>query len=171
MTAGKHTSVPARRRVLFAGLIAPLIALGCGGDSTGPGDVDFPTVSASDMATYCIRGQAVPTASRTGSVSSTDCHSGVPDDGYWESWHVRVASTGSVDIEVDGTFDNYLEVISIADVNDIENTSTFIAEDDDSGPGLNAALSVSMQAGTDYAVIVSGYDDSSQGSYTLTMTQ
>lgn len=135
----------------------------CGGDS-----VTFPDVNSSVLSQFCIRGQAaVPgDASQSGSVSSADCNDG-GNDGYYEGWHVRAAEVRSVTFEIMSDFDSWLEVYRVLDVNDPANTSTLIAQDDDSGEGLDARLTVSLQPDTDYVVFVSGYDDSEVGNYSL----
>jgi hypothetical protein len=167
-----HTTTPSRSLSFpAAALAASLLIAACGGDSTGPEGVQFPDIAASEIALYCIRGEAVPSTSVNGSITSGDCHTGITDDGYWESWHVRVASSGSVTFSASSSFDNYLELIRVDDVNDIENSSVLIAFDDDSGTDLNATITATLQVDTDYAIIVSGYDDSETGSYTLAMTQ
>jgi hypothetical protein len=153
--------------------VAVFGVLACGGDNgTGPNDetgVTFPAIDPALAALVCIRGQAVPPTSKTGTITDDDCHTTIVDDGYWETWRVRVPSATSVTFTVDSGFDSWLELARVGDVNDPVNTLTFLAQDDDSGPGLDAMLTHSLQANTEYIISVSGYDDSETGSYTLHM--
>lgn len=165
-------SAPARR-VLFAALTLPLILVGCG-DSTGPGvDVDFPAIAPADLAQYCIRGQAAPPTTRSGSITVTDCQGGgdpfYGQSGYYDALHVRVANTAAVTFTVDSNFDSWLDLLRVGDVSDIANTLTALASDDDAAPGLDAEITQVLSPDTDYFLRVSGFDDSETGSYTVRM--
>jgi hypothetical protein len=147
--------------------------IACGEDNITNGDTDqvtFPTIDPNIIALFCIRGTAVPPRSVSGSVSPDDCHSGEVDDGYWETWRVRVASTASVTFTVSSQFDSWLTLIRVDDLNDIVNSTYILDEDDDSAGNFQAQIVYTLQPNTEYIVSVSGYDDSEGGSYTLQMS-
>lgn len=165
-------SAPARR-ALVAALTLPLILVGCG-DATGPGvDVDFPAIAPADLAQYCIRGQAVPPVTRSGSVTVTDCQGGgdpfYGQSGYYDAFHVRVANTAAVTFTVDSDFDSWLDLLLVGDVSDIASTLTLLDSDDDTAPGLDAEITHVLSPDTDYFLRVSGLDDTETGSYTVRM--
>ena len=164
-----HTHRLHTRGGLFAVLALPFFLVACGSDATGP---TLDSISASDIALYCIRGEGVAPTSLSGSIGTSDCNDGF-NDGYYESWMVTVGSSGVVTFAVTSGFDSYLELLQIGNLSDIANTTSFLEEDDDNGIGANsldARLSYSLQPNTNYAIIVSGYDDSEQGPYTLAIT-
>jgi len=117
----------------------------------------------------CIRGEAVPTTTKSGSVTSADCLSPF-GDGYVEGWRVRVGSNANVTFETTSDLDTLLEVYQVSDPSDIAGSAALIADDDDSGVDFNARLIAALVAGTEYLVLVVGWDDFEQGPYTLSMT-
>lgn len=154
----------------LAGLALTLAA--CGDDATGPSD--FPTIDAATLAQFCVRGTISPSQNVTGSISSSDCHNDIQDDGFFETWRVRVGSEAEVTFEVESNFDSFLELFRIGNLNDVEGSSVFLTEDDDSAGGiadLDARLTWTLQANTEYAIVVSGWDDSELGSYQLITTR
>ena len=149
-------------RTLTLAATAALLS-GCGDSIT------FPDVNSAVLAEFCIQGE-IPVSgstSRSGNVSSADCHTGIQNDGYFEGWHVRAGEVKTVTMEVASNFDSYLEVYRLVDVNDPAAGATLIGEDDDSGDDLNARVSVTLSPDTDYVVFVSGFSDAHTGPYTL----
>jgi hypothetical protein len=143
----------------------------CGGDkSTGPGGVTFPSIPQATLNAYCIRGQAVPPQTKSGSIATSDCQD-TPGEGYWEGFRVRVGTSGTVTFTVTSTFNSYLELFRIDDLDDIENTTFLLVEDDDSAGNLDARLSYALQPNTEYVIVISGWDDTETGSYNLAMTK
>jgi hypothetical protein len=155
-----------------AALVLPVLLIGCGSDSTGPEGLQFPPISATEMAQYCVRGNAAAPGSLNGSITTSDCNDG-GDDGYWESWHIRTGSSGVMTFAVTSDFDSWLELLRLDNLDDITNSAVFLTLDDDGGLGSNpydARLTYALQPNTSYAIIVSGFDDAEQGTYTLDMT-
>lgn len=154
---------------LFAALLAPLAA--CGGDSTGPDSVSFPTISQSTLDANCIRGTAAPPASVSGSISNADCPvSGTlvgAVDGFWEGWRVRVNSATTVTFAVTSSFDSFLDLFVINVSSPALNNLRIF--DDDSGAGLDALFTFTLQPDTEYWIMVSGFDATDTGSFTLAM--
>lgn len=154
--------------VILAGAL-----LACGGDkSTNPtAGLTFPTLSASENALYCVRGNTTTGQTKSGSITSSDCDADnfIPGEtGYFEVWRVRVASTKTVTFTLTSPFDSVIEVYEI----DIASGSVtdFFFEDEadneiDGGPP--EILTVTLDPDSDIAVIISGYDYPEVGSYSL----
>ena len=150
-----------------------LVVVSCGdGDDeiTVTNGVQFPAINPATAALFCIRGNAVPPQTVSGTVTDDDCHTGIANDGFWESWRVRVASSSSVTFAASSSFDNWLELFRVDDLNDIEGSAVLLAEDDDSGTGVNALITFSLQPNTEYVIVPSGFDDSQRGAYSVSMT-
>ena len=152
------------KRLFLPGMILTLLA--CGDDNgTGPSnEVSFPTIAPTYLSSVCIRGTAVPTTSKSGSITDDDCDSGGVV-GYFETYRVRVASSGNVTFTVSSTFDSVLALARIGDTSDPVNTMVELAGDDDSAGNLDAELTYMLQPNTEYWVLVAGYDYSETGSY------
>lgn len=148
-----------------------IAALACGDDGgTEPGGVTFPNVPQATLDAYCIRGQGIPPATVSGAITTSDCHD-APGDGYYEGFRVRVGSSGAVTFAVASSFDSWLELFRIDDLNNIEGSAVLLAEDDDSGGNLQARLTFTLQPNTEYVIFVSGFDDFETGPYSLAMTR
>jgi hypothetical protein len=151
-----------------AALVGALV-LGCGGDNSGPDEDPLDKFSPELRATFCVRGVLEVGGNVSGTIANVDCASDEPgDEGYFELWYVQVSSARSVTFDANSPFDNYLELIR---VNSFTNTSanfTVLAVSDDRASGnSNALLTADLSAGQDYFIIVSGYDFSQVGQYTL----
>lgn len=166
-----------RLRFLTAILIATPTIASCKGSTevcTGAlcddsGTVTFPAVSSSQLALYCVRGEAVPPTSRTGSISATDCQDG-PGLSYYEAYRVRVATGATVAFRMSSTFDSYLVLLRIDQLDDFSGSAVFLGEDDDSAGNLDALLSFRLDPNVEYLIIVAGLDDLETGTYTLTIS-
>jgi hypothetical protein len=154
-------------------LVASLTAvLGCDDDDpTGPGSVTFSDWPAGIVSGFCVRGTSLVGDTKSGIIADTDCDFGdinTGGEGFYEIWRVRVATAQDVTFDANSTFDNYLAVIRVNAVTATDIDATVIGENDDrSATNLNALVTVRLQPNVDYAVVVSGYDDTEVGAYTL----
>ena len=69
-------------------------------------------------------------------------------------------------LQTDSNFDTFIDVFRIDDLS-APDLGNLLAFDDDGGSGDNARLTLTLQAGTEYWVLVSGYDAVDVGAYTL----
>ena len=184
MTPTRPRPAVSARRLGFAKLFAvalTLLAASCSGATevcsandplcdagTGTGPT-FPTIAQSVLDQLCIRGEAVPNTSKTGSLTSADCPSAILL-GYFEAWRVRVPSNASVTFQVTSNFDSLLEVYRVDSLADVATSAVLIAENDDFGSGIDARLTTLLAPNTEYLVLVLGWDEFEQGSYTLSVT-
>lgn len=151
---------------------AALLLAGCGSDSTAPEiqAPDFPTLDAAFATQYCIRGTLYPNNVVSGQLETTDCETVSPvgsgPGSYFEGWRVRVAQTRSVTIQSGSAYDTFVDVFRIDDLS-APNLDNLLIFDDDSGPGDNGLVTLTLQAGTEYWVMVSGFDAIDVGPYTL----
>lgn len=136
-------------------------------DATGPGLL-FPILPEDLMESFCNRGQRSPGQAISGSVSDTDCEAG--DGSFFEVWRVRVPAAGTYQFTATSTFDNFLAVVRLDAYDDTSATTTDMGSDDDSGPGSNALLNVTLQPDVDYFLIVNGFSATDVGPYTATFT-
>ena len=87
------------------------------------------------------------------------------DRRYYDNFDIYLFEQQSITIDLDSTWDNYLRVLD----SDCDHTAP-IASNDDSGPGLNARITlVAPHAGV-YSIIATSYYWEQTGSYTLTVT-
>lgn len=147
-------------------VVLALVVAACSKDSSGPSGLP-PNL----LAAYCVRGDAALGQTKSGSVTDNDCDSAdidASDSSFYEVWHIRVNSTTSVTFDANSAFDNYLVVLRLDSYTTTTASLTVIGENDDREPeNLNALVTVTLQAGVDYFVSVSGYDYDQTGSYTL----
>lgn len=156
--------------VRLAVTLPTVVLLACGGDPTGVASEHFPPVSHSVIAGLCIRGVALGEATIEGEIATTDCPKGM-GRGYWDALRVRVPiDAGLIFFLVTSDFDSELELFRIDDLDDFWNSRVQVAYDDDSGPEYDAHLSVALEMGTEYLLIISGSDDFQRGPYTLRIT-
>jgi hypothetical protein len=154
-------------------LVASLAAVvGCDDDDpVGPGSVTFPDWPAAVTTGFCVRGTAAVGDTKSGIISDTDCDVAdvnPADEGYYEIWRVRVASASDVTFDANSTFDNFLAIIRIDGVTATDLNVTVVGENDDrSQNNFNALVTVRLQPNVDYAVVISGFDYSETGNYTL----
>jgi len=146
-------------------LLALALLAGCSKDSSGP-SVDFPALPENLLSAFCVQtGGATVGQTKTGTLSAGDCDAG---DSYYEIWRVRVAQSTSVTFDANSGFDNYLEVARLNSYTSSSANITMLGENDDRATGnFNALLTVTLEPGIDYFVVVSGYDYSETGSYSL----
>ncbi len=156
-------------------LIAVALAA-CGDDGTGPVDEveppEFPTLDALVATEFCVRGTLIPGETVAGEVSDENCPTinpvGVGPERFFESWRVRVGRSGSVTLEVSSDFDTFLDLFRIDDLSEPGlSTTTLVAFNDDDGADENGLLTVTLQAGTEYWAIVSGFNPEDVGTYSL----
>lgn len=153
-------------------LTVGLLVAGCGDDSTAPEVLppDFPVLDASFVGQFCIRGTVFPNNTVSGELAATDCETVAPvgagPGSYFEGWRVRVSQAGSVTIQTGSAFDTFIDVFRINDLEapDLDDLLIF---DDDSGPGDNGRLTITLQPSTEYWVLVSGFAATDLGAYTL----
>lgn len=144
---------------------------GCGGDSgiTGPND---------DSGFPCVRGNMSASSVVSGSLGTNDCLTddsvdvfdvpvGSGPGSYFETWLLRVSSSGEYTITASSDFDSFLDIYEVSDTSN-PSSAAWITADDDS-VGLDARLQVFLTAGTDYWVTMSGYESTDRGAYTLTV--
>lgn len=149
-----------------------LLLAGCGDDPTAPEILppDFPTLDAAFATEFCIRGTLAPTNVVSGEISDTDCETVSPvgsgPGSFFEGWRVRVGQAGSVTIQTASGFDTFVDLFRIDDLS-APTLDNLVVFDDDSGAGDNGRVTVTLQAGTEYWVMVSGFDAVDVGPYTL----
>lgn len=158
----------------LATLVLTAMLAGCGDDGTGPenGDVEFPALDAAVTAEFCVRGTAEPTMFVSGELTMADCPTvfpvGFAPDLFYETWRVKVASNRTVTFEVTSGFDSYLDLFRVTNLSapglSLDNLVDF---DDDSGDGSDALISANLLANVEYWVMVSGYEPTDEGPYTL----
>lgn len=158
-------------RLVACGTFAfAVLGAGCGDDPSGP-SVTFPQLPASLLAAFCVMGNATAGQNVNGTIAATDCDSvdfdTTTSGAYFEIWRIRVATARTVTFSASSAFDNYLEVYELLSYTSTTVNVTLLDEDDDSGPGLNATVSVALDPGVDYFVVVSGFDYSEVGTYSL----
>ncbi|NJD09255.1 MAG: hypothetical protein FIB01_02045 [Gemmatimonadetes bacterium] len=157
-----------KRRILTGAVILAVAACGKD-DGTGPADeVSFPALAAATTSLFCIRGTAIPPSSRTGTITQDDCDDGAS---FFDTWRVRVKSSGSVTFTVSSQFDSYLVLRRIDSLSDPAFSSVLLAYDNDSADGQDAQLTYSLQPDTEYWIAVSGYDYTGTGPYSLNISQ
>ncbi len=95
-----------------------------------------------------------------GTLSFASCQ--FPDDTFADIYQLNVTDTASLDIRLNsGEFDAYLLVL--------DNKGNVIEEDDNSGGGMNAAVTDSFDPGTYFVVVKPFSGNTSAGKYTLTL--
>lgn len=158
--------------ILALGLASLLAA--CGDDGTGPedpGSPEFPTVDAAVLAEFCVRGTLVPTATVTGTLNEADCPTVSPVGSgpgtNYETWRVRVAGTQSVTLEISSGFDSFIDVFRITNLASPQLGGALVDFDDDGTGGVDARLTVTLEAGVEYWVMVSGFGPEDVGPYSM----
>lgn len=153
---------------------------GCSSDS--PTEPAFPVLPAAVVTAYCVRGDRAAGESISGTVATTDCLLG--NGQYYESYRVRVSTTGSYQFSANSVFDNVLAVMRLESTTvpggpqdllsflDSAAVTLITFNDDRSGSDLNALIpAVDLTAGTDYFIVVNGFDAAEVGPYTVTFTK
>lgn len=173
----------AYRRVLgVISLLGATLLSACGTSSTGPGEApEFPTLPAQLLADWCVRGTLSVGTNGSEVLSETDC--GTADTGEldvlvgfpghsarFETWRLRVTQQTNLRIAVSSNFDSFLDLYRIPDPTDPTGAAN-VASNDDIEPGANtdARLIVTVSPNFEYWIMVSGYDESELGAYTLTV--
>lgn len=156
--------------ILFAGV--GLLLGACSDDPTAPEiqPPDFPALDAAFATEFCVRGTLSPNNTVSGDLATTDCPTVSPvgsgPGSFFEAWRVRVGASGSVTLQTGSNFDTFIDVFRIDDLS-APDLSDLLVFDDDSGVGDNARVTLTLQAGTEYWVLVSGFDAVDVGAYTL----
>jgi hypothetical protein len=151
-------------------MVAGTTLLACGSDSSSPSpNVNFPSLPSTLLTAFCVRGERAPSQAISGTLAVSDCPLG--DGSYFETWRVRVSTSGSYRVAASSSFDNVLFVLRLngytADSADV----TQIGYNDDTN-GTNAVVAaVSLAPDTDYFIIVNGYSASDVGPYTVSFTK
>ena len=163
-----------RTRRLLGGALGAVVAMaaGCGDDPVAPEFItpEFPALDAAIVAEFCIRGTMVPETTVSGEIADTDCPTvspvGAGPGTYYEAWRLRVGSTGSVSLEIASGFDSFMDVFRIDDPTN-PSLDDLVDFDDDGGTDANARLRLTLDAGVEYWVMVSGFDAAEVGPYAL----
>ncbi len=98
----------------------------------------------------------------SGSLSSSDGTSATRSGRYADVWTFTLPQRTDVTISMASSFDNYLILYS----GSTPSSSSKITHDDDSGPGVNAEIWWTLDAGT-YSIEATSYSSGDTGSYTL----
>jgi hypothetical protein len=156
-------------RIALATLVGAFV-FGCGGDSSGPDEDPLDKFSPELKTSFCVRGVLDVGEDVGGSIDTGDCASDEPgDEGYFELWYVPVSSTRTVTFDASSSFDNYLELIRVNSFTNTTANVTLLASADDRTPeDTDALLAFELTGGQDYFIVVSGFDFSQIGQYTLT---
>lgn len=156
--------------MLFVGV--GLLFGACSDDPTAPEiqPPEFPVLDAAFVTEFCIRGTLSPSNTVSGDLGATDCETVSPigsgPGSFYEGWRVRVGQSGSVTIQVASAFDSFIDVFRIDDLS-APTLDTLLIFDDDSGAGDNGRVTITLQPGVEYWVMVSGFDAIDEGPYTL----
>lgn len=157
-------------------LLTAMATVGCGDNDKGPTEpegVTFPSLPAPLLAEFCVRGNVTKGQVVSDTLTSSDCDAADFDPdatSYFESWRVRVASSGRVTFDANSEFDNMLGLSRLISYDEAtgEIVLSIIAENDDRGPeDLNALVSGMLQPNTDYFISIAGFDYSDTGPYTI----
>ena len=161
-------------RTLNGLALAATVAVGfaCGDDDpTGPGNVTFPDWPATIVTALCVRGTSVVGDTKSGTISDTDCDSAdinPGDEGYFEIWRIRVATSADITFDASSSFDNFLAVFRVNSVTATSADVDLVGQNDDrSASNLNALVTARLEPNIDYVVVISGFDYSETGPYTL----
>ncbi|WP_353932940.1 hypothetical protein WJM97_10305 [Okeanomitos corallinicola TIOX110] len=101
----------------------------------------------------------------SGDLSSSDGNNPTRSGSYYDDYRLDDLTVGqTVQINLDGSFDTYLQLVNAA-------TGQVISFDDDGGPGLNSELSFTVQSGVNYLVRATSFGSGATGTYSLTTTQ
>ena len=106
-------------------------------------------------------------------LSDSDCPGS--QDGYFETWHVYADQTETVLVVAESDFDNLMRLVRIED---IQQTSTgyeveveVVDENDDrSASDSRARVAATLEAGEDYFLVLSGFNDDETGPYELELS-
>jgi hypothetical protein len=150
------------------------VGLACGDDDdpTGPGSVTFPDWPSTVVTGFCVRGTSVVGDTKSGTISDTDCDLADVDPtaigSYYEVWRVRVASARDVTFDANSEFDNYLAVVRVNSVSATAVDFVVVDDNDDrSDTDRNALVTVQLEPNVDYALVVSGFQYTDTGPYTV----
>ena len=106
----------------------------------------------------------------TSDISDNDCAGS--QDGYFETWHVYADQTKTVLVVAESDFDNLMRLVRIED---IQQTSSgydvqvqVIDENDDQSPSdSRSRVAATLEAGEDYFLVLSGFNEDETGPYEL----
>lgn len=156
--------MPQRRAV--ASLLALIATAACSvGTAAPPSErLEFPVLVSKVRDNFCIRDNAQVGQTLSGSITEADCNDSA---GYYETYVVKVPTPRTVTFAVTSGFDSFLALVEVASFSDTDYSGSLLAYDDDSNGGKDARLSIELDAGVDYAIMVSGLDRKQLGSYAL----
>lgn len=106
-------------------------------------------------------------------LSDSDCPGS--QDGYFETWHVYADQTETVLVVAESDFDNLMRLVR---VEDIQQTSSgydvqvqVIDENDDQSPSdSRSRVAATLEAGEDYFLVLSGFNEDETGPYELELS-
>jgi hypothetical protein len=111
---------------------------------------------AKSLENVVSRGQAA-----NGSLETTDAQ--LTDGSHYDIWYYDGAAGQNITVhQVSTEFDTYLGLARL-----VGDQIEFLAEDDDSGEGLNAQLSFTLPAAGTYFIVANSYVPGATGAYTL----
>jgi len=160
------TGFAMRYRIVGVTMVAAM-AVACGGGETpmDPGDVIqqvvFPPLDPAIVQGACIQGAIAPTQEVSGTVQQLP-----PFCQLLEAWRVRVARRTVVAFTVSSSFDSGLGLFHITDIDSYDPGSP-VAQDDNSGQGLDARIEHTLLPDEEYAIVVVSANQSGSGSYRL----
>lgn len=170
-----HESSGGFRPALPAAALLVVVGLACGKDSSGPGSgpggLDFPSLSQALVTQYCVRGNATAGDTKSGGIAPSDCDAAnidPSDVGYYEVYIVKVATAADVTFDVSSNFDSFLTLLHLDSYTATTASVTVLQTNDDRSPtDLDALLTYHLDPGVNYVISVAGYDYSQGGTYSL----
>jgi plastocyanin len=156
----------------------------CGGDGrcedpTAPGcHVDDGPIRFAEQLEQALCIKPVESVSTLQSLISnleaTDCSPLVDpgEEGFFETWHIFADETQTLVFDVESNFDNLLELMRVVSHASTSINGVIVAKNDDRGADNSQALiSAILQAGEDYLLRLSGFNDDQTGSYTIAVSR
>ena len=106
----------------------------------------------------------------TSEISDGDCAD--PQNGYFETWHVYADQTETVLVVAESDFDNLMRLVRIEDIQQTSEGYDVQVEvldenDDQSTSDSRSRVGAILQAGEDYFLVLSGFNDDQTGPYEL----
>ncbi|MBI3089963.1 MAG: hypothetical protein HYY96_04795 [Candidatus Tectomicrobia bacterium] len=98
-----------------------------------------------------------------GTLSTTDCRSPRRASGFAELWTFNGTAGASISIAMSSAFDPYIYLL--------DSNGQIVAQDDDSGPGLDSLIRVQLPRSGQYTIEATEFCCLRTGTYTLTLGQ
>ncbi len=125
-------------------------------------EVDLRTASGPRPPFCAPKGKLAAGGSVSDTLSFASCQ--YPDSTFADFWEIDLAADATIDLRLSsGDFDAYLVLLDAK--------GNVVAQDDDSGGGTNARLTMPLSKGTYFAVAKPLMDYRSTGGYTLSLGQ